>query len=368
MMIKKILLLSFSIAISLCIGISSSQLCAISISDISSDQDIPNNTVVKTDQEFDLAMEHAFTNLQSNISLNVKSTNFADYSYYLDKCVGLDSYTLKCISRGSKITLEIELCYRQCFKLTQSLKNKIAYSRLNADDIKLLNTAKRIVSQITNEQMSDYEKELAIHDYIVNNTSYDYERFKSNTLPDVSYTAAGVLLNKTAVCQGYSETFMLLLNIAGIDCKLITGKANGIDHSWNAVKLDNEWYMVDSTYDDPITFTNGKRTEVLNYDYFNITSEQIAYDHTWNKDDHPHALGTKYNYFVYNNLLANNYSEFKKIIISQLKAGKTNLSCYVKNYRPKEYSLSFLFEYASSIQYTLPPDNRSEGTITITLT
>lgn len=331
------------------------------------DQDIPKNTIIHSTEDFNQVLEHAFTTLQTNISLKVPSSNLNDYSHILDQSEGLTSYSLKCRSKGSNIYLEIILDYKQAYKLTQALHNDLAFSKLSQEDLALLETAKKIVAKITNKNMTAYQKELAIHDYIINTTSYDYDNLKTDTIPASSYTAAGVLINKVAVCQGYSEAFKLLLNLCDIECEIVTGTSNNIDHAWNVVKLDNEWYMVDVTYDDPITYDKNTRVEVLNYDYFNITNKELSMDHIWDTSKYPIATASKYNYFAYNGILANNFSEFKQIILSQVKEGKKELICYVKNYDPNDYDLSFLFKYSSSIYYTLPSADATQGSISITL-
>lgn len=379
MNLKRIILISTFVTFTCYVGVGNSNLKALSLVDLSLttdttfnktlsyDQDLPKNTIIHSTEEFKQAMEHAMATLQTDISLKVASSNLDDYSHILDQYNGLTSYSLKCLSKGPNNYLEITLVYKQAFKLTQALHNDLASSKLSKDDLALLETAKQIIAKITNANMTAYQKELAIHDYIITTTSYDYDNLKAHTIPARSYTAAGVLINKVAVCQGYSEAFKLLLNLCGIECEIVTGTSNGIDHAWNVVKLDNEWYIVDVTYDDPITYDNNKRIEVLQYDYFNITNKQLSVDHIWDTWKYPVATASKYNYFVYNGILAHNFTEFKKIILSQVKEGKKELLCYVENYNPNDYDLSFLFEYASSIYYTLPSDGDTQGSITITL-
>jgi len=71
--------------------------------------------------------------------------------------------------------------------------------------------AKDIISSVTNSSMSDLEKELAIHGYVVKNTAYDFDNYINERVPDDSYTAYGTLINGKAVCQGYADTMKLLL-------------------------------------------------------------------------------------------------------------------------------------------------------------
>ena len=368
MNIKRAIFICTFVTFTCYVGIGNSALKALPLEKLSLTQDIPQNTSIHSIEDFKEAMKHAFTTLQTNISLKVPSSNLDDYARILDQSDGLVSYSLKCRSKGPNIYLEVTLNYKQAFKLTQALHNELAFSKLSQEDLALLETAKKIASKITNKYMTAYQKELAIHDYIINTTSYDYDNLKTQTIPASSYTAAGVLINKVAVCQGYSEAFKLLLNLCDIECEIVTGTSKNIDHAWNIVKLDNDWYMVDVTYDDPISFDKNKRVEVLNYDYFNITNEQLSIDHIWDTSNYPMATANKYNYFVYNGILAHSFAEFKQIILSQVKEGKKELICYVKNYDPSDYDLSFLFKYSSSFSYTLPNKDITQGSISITLT
>ena len=111
------------------------------------------------------------------------------------------------------------------------------------------NKAKDIVSSVTNSSMSDLEKELALHEYVVKNTSYDYDNYINERVPADSYTAYGTLINRKAVCQGYADTMKLLLNLAGIEAKVVVGYAKE-PHAWNLVKIDGEYYHLDATMYD----------------------------------------------------------------------------------------------------------------------
>ena len=57
----------------------------------------------------------------------------------------------------------------------------------------------------------------------------------------------------------------MMFNEAEIPCRIIIGTANGGNHAWNIVKVDEKWYNIDLTCDDPIS-PDGK--PVLTYNYF----------------------------------------------------------------------------------------------------
>lgn len=139
--------------------------------------------------------------------------------------------------------------------------------------------------------MSEYEKVKAIHDYVVLHTAYDYDNFKKNTVPKESYTMYGLLVNHTAVCQGYAETMIYLLNKLSIDT-IYVRSSPAMNHAWNKVEIDGNWYNLDVTWDDPVPDRAGK----IGYGYFLVSDTQLAKTHSWNNSGLPSATSTKYEY------------------------------------------------------------------------
>lgn len=123
--------------------------------------------------------------------------------------------------------------------------------------------------------MSEYQLELMIHDYIIDNCKYDEDIDLSGGITkDMAnaFDSYGAIVDGVAVCEGYSRAFQLLLNGVGIRCINILGNSEGELHMWNAVQLDGDWYYVDVTWDD-------QEEEAFRYDYFNITEKQLCEDH-----------------------------------------------------------------------------------------
>ena len=147
--------------------------------------------------------------------------------------------------------------------------NKAEYSvsKQNRDE-KRKELEKKIdeVAQLYSENNSEYEIEKIINDYICANTEYDAETKFANT----SY---GCLVEGKALCEGYSRAFKLLCNNAGLECDLISGVSQGEGHMWNSVNIDGIHNFVDVTWNDT--------SEELNYLYFNITEDQLLYDHSF---------------------------------------------------------------------------------------
>ena len=95
-----------------------------------------------------------------------------------------------------------------------------------------------------NDESSDYDIICAVYDYICANVSYDYDNLDDSEYL-LKYTAYAAMINKTAVCQGYSALMYRMLQQKNIDCRLIPGS----NHAWNIVAIDGVYYNADSTWD-----------------------------------------------------------------------------------------------------------------------
>lgn len=144
-------------------------------------------------------------------------------------------------------------------------------STLNQEK-KLEEKIKSILEELDISDASDYEKVKAIHDYIINRASYDESLQKR--------TAYNLLINKSAVCQGYAAAAYRMFTDAGLESKIILGTAGGGAHVWNIVKVDGKWYNIDLTWDDPET-SSGKET--VSYDYFLKSTKDFS-DHERNPE------------------------------------------------------------------------------------
>ena len=173
--------------------------------------------------------------------------------------------------------------------------------------IRTLNMIDEIISSTITSDMSDYEKALALHDWLIDNVDY-YATSLS------SFHADSALLNRYGVCQSYSEAYALLLNKAGVNCKCVETSF----HEWNLAELDGAWYHIDVTWDD----TSGNR-----HLYFAIPDFAIR------GVEHHGSSGDCYSYqnnYAYKNgfltlLIDNNQS----LIQQKLDEGKTKFTMNV---------------------------------------
>ncbi|MDP4153660.1 MAG: transglutaminase domain-containing protein [Bacillota bacterium] len=132
----------------------------------------------------------------------------------------------------------------------------------------LIDKINEIDSKIITANMTEKEKVKAVHDWLCLNTKYKKTEY---LLPHMATTA---ITKGYAVCDGYAGAFKMLLNGAGIDCKVIYGTSGGYGHAWNQVKIDDKWYNVDVTWDDPDS------GNYINYDYFCKSDTIFSKEHT----------------------------------------------------------------------------------------
>lgn len=156
------------------------------------------------------------------------------------------------------------------------------------EEIKMINDKiDELLPQITNGIYDTKEQIRAIHDYIINNTKYDSLRSDFNQLNYKSDTAYGPLFEGYALCGGYTDLMALFLERLNVK----NFKVSSEKHVWNAVYLDDKWYHLDLTWDDPVSMDG---SDYLTYDYFLVTTQDLLEhektQHNFNQDRYPELL------------------------------------------------------------------------------
>ena len=137
-----------------------------------------------------------------------------------------------------------------------------------------------IVKNKTDKCKTDLEKAIVVHDHLCETISYSENHYEI-TAHDIE----GAILEKRAVCEGYSLAYKYYMNRLGIPCNVIEGVA-GASHAWNQIKINGKWYLVDVTWDD-------SRDNSTKHQYF-LSSENTFDQHTWNKEDYEICNNTTY--------------------------------------------------------------------------
>ncbi|AWI04502.1 transglutaminase domain-containing protein [Clostridium drakei] len=170
------------------------------------------------------------------------------------------------------------------------IKFDVTYLLTHDEEIWVDNKVDSIIQNIIRDSMTQDQKEKAIHDYIVANVAYD-ETAKKNS----PYNA---LHDGITMCGGYTLLACKMLNKVNIKNLLVLGKVDGSsinNHIWNLVNINEKWYHLDCTWDDPVP-------DIPNhvcYNYYNLTDDELAKDHNWEMSKYPFAE-TKYNLNIIN--------------------------------------------------------------------
>ena len=177
-------------------------------------------------------------------------------------------------------------------------------SNIQSDNQEIIDLANSITAGITN----DYDKAVAIHDWVCNNIYYDWDSYLSKNYTGMDTSALGTLHSKRSVCDGYSNLTAALLRAAGVPAKKISGFALGVssdywpenydpnkdtNHAWNEFWANGRWVILDTTWDSDNAWRNGgieKNTGLRGYHYFDINVGLLSADHVikdYNEADVP---------------------------------------------------------------------------------
>ncbi len=198
------------------------------------------------------------TKLEGTYSVSVyinndKNDNYA-WSYYTDIPITV---------KDRNLSFEPSVVYED--NLKEVMKNSIFSPRdyLSLNHIKederkvLINLAEEITRGID----SDYDKLLAINNWISNNIYYDYDGYYSQNYGRTD--AYGTYESRRSVCQGYAELTLALGRAVGIPTRLVSGYGLGLstnktwdesslsagsNHAWNEAFIEDRWVILDTTW------------------------------------------------------------------------------------------------------------------------
>lgn len=127
-----------------------------------------------------------------------------------------------------------------------------------------------ITAQI-GENWTPLQKALYLHDYIATHGQYDTisKVDVKNKIDERRRDAYGMLIDGIGVCQGYTLAYRLLLDRVGIKSGTVT--SDSMNHVWNLIQLDGNWYHVDVTWDDPTEDRIGQSQHV----YFCLSEDKL---------------------------------------------------------------------------------------------
>lgn len=134
----------------------------------------------------------------------------------------------------------------------------------------------KLTQYLTAEADNDFEKVRAIYSWIVFNISYDHKVIEDD-IRRINKNIGDILRRRKAICMGYAALFKQMAQLAGLEAMTVDGYSKGTatsladlsepDHSWNAVRIAGEWYLLDATWGSSLALGDEEYSSI-NEDFF----------------------------------------------------------------------------------------------------
>lgn len=170
---------------------------------------------------------------------------------------------------------------------------------------------------------SDYDTALWLHDWLVDNCSYDYS--------GMYCSAEGMLARGNGTCEAYHRAYEMLLKRAGISY----GRMEGNGHVWTAVKMDGDWYQVDVTWDDNGYASKGSYENYLYFGIDDYIMNLVHSEHYVHSGYESNSL--KNNYLYKSGTIDRWYNKFTSEITSNIASRQETFSMDVSDNIPQGY-------------------------------
>ena len=181
---------------------------------------------------------------------------------------------------------------KQMYEKDKSIKEALKYTAsIQSNSESIASIARQLTEGIDN----DYDKALALHDWVCSYMYYDVDSLNSEEIPP--YYATDVVKSGRAVCRGFATLMAALCRSIDIPCNVVTGYALGVgddtewtdetvvteeqNHAWNEVYADGRWVIVDTTWDCTNKVENGEaeKGSEVSHIYFDANLQFFSANH-----------------------------------------------------------------------------------------
>ena len=253
-----------------------------------------------------------------NLPLTIKLSNLCDGNYFLqifyesstlpNYYVGInstDGFPIR-ICKGdisSPIPITLDNNKRFFLNLKSDYITKSVYRKQTSIYQSDIPEIISLAEKITKYKTGNYNKVLAIHDWVAENLYYDRDALKSGKYKYERYDVLSMLDNRRTVCRGYSKMAVTLLRAIGIpaidvscfalgessdgdwyDYDNLTAEAN---HVITFALANNRWIIMDTTWDSVNEYINGDYREKTaggaRHNYYDATLAFFSYTHRFIK-------------------------------------------------------------------------------------
>lgn len=145
----------------------------------------------------------------------------------------------------------------------------------------------KLTQYLAAEADNDFEKVRAIYSWIVSNITYDHKVIEDD-IRRINKNIGDILRRRKAICMGYAALFKEMARLANLEAVTVDGYSKGTatsvadlsepDHSWNAVKIEGKWYLLDATWGSSLALGD-KAYTAINEDFFLTPPETFLQTH-----------------------------------------------------------------------------------------
>lgn len=188
----------------------------------------------------------------------VKVTGKANTGWYQISYKGEVGFVSNSLLKDSKVVIETPAATpaANSYSAPASAAGKARWQLSEKELIQLC------LSECITPGMGDFEKAVAINNYLCYIMQYDKSYSHVSTFDALAYG--------TGVCQGYANAYKKLMDAAGVPTDYVSGTANGGRHAWNRSLINGVYYYTDVCWNDSATSPNA---------YLLISYEQMSLDH-----------------------------------------------------------------------------------------
>jgi len=164
-----------------------------------------------------------------------------------------------------------------------------------------------LAAYLTGPVTSEMLKARALFTWLAHHIRYDAAGFRAGTCGPQS--ADAVLAQRMSVCAGYANLFLALAEASRLETVVVSGVGKGVgygvgrtppaqpNHAWNAVRIDGQWRLLDSTWGAGYLSPSGAFERAFNAHYFLTPPELFIYNHLpedprWQLLDSPVSMQT----------------------------------------------------------------------------
>lgn len=228
-------------------------------------------------------------------------------------------------------------------------------STLSADELQVYNVANDFITNTLDTSKSLIEQEKQIFDYICDKVTYYNEDNPSESYPRFRSSIGG-LCDGVANCMGYSDSFYLLANLAGLDVSCASD--NDMLHEWNLINIDGKKYLVDTTFSDD-SYRINEALHTNTHKFFNAGMDLVSNYYTFDSENPTNQIVPTCDENYYYNVF--NQSTTPENVITDIKNrlsnGETSFELFCNGTMP----FNSIDEFSAILQDQLPNDILSRG-------